>query len=357
LNSNVRVLIVTTPTASSPSPPAPGYVADIRAQPQALQQLLDSPIDPAALKLLGAPERFGRVVLTGMGASLHAQYPAFLTLAAAGLPVWHVETAELLGEAAGLLTADTLLWVTSQSGRSAEITALLDRLPGRRPAVFAFTNDTASPLAGSADAVIELHSGQEHAVGTRSYVNSLAAHLRAVTAALGRQTPADVKETPARLADYLAGWDEHLATWDAAVSQQILFAVGRGASPAAARTGGLIVKEAAKTPLEAMSAAQFRHGPLEMADGRLCVIVLQGAPSDAPLNRRLADDLSSFGANAIVLGSPGDASAPRLPAVHSDEARPLAEILPFQLLSVVLAERLGLEPGTFHQIAKVTTTL
>jgi glucosamine--fructose-6-phosphate aminotransferase (isomerizing) len=339
-------------------PPAtPGYVADIRHQPQALQQLLDSPVDHAALKLLRGLRQFDRVVLTGMGASLHAQYPAYLMLAAAGLPVWHLETAELLGGAAGLVTSQTLLWVTSQSGRSAEITALLDRVSGRRPAVLGFTNDPASPLAGSADAVIELHSGREHAVGTRSYVNSLAAHLRAIAAALGRETPAELNEMPARLAGYLSSWDEHLAAWDAAVAQQILFAVGRGASLAAARTGALIVKEGAKTPMEAMSASQFRHGPLEMADGRTCVIVLPGTPADAPLNRRLADDLSAFGANAIILGSPDQTTAPQLPSAHRDQARPLAEILPLQVLSVVLAERLGLEPGAFRQIAKVTTTL
>jgi glucosamine--fructose-6-phosphate aminotransferase (isomerizing) len=194
-------------------------------------------------------------------------------------------------------------------------------------------------------------------VGTRSYVNSLAAHLRATAAALGRETPAELYKMPARLADYLSGWPEHLATWDAAVAEQILFAVGRGASLAAARTGALIVKEAAKTPMEAASASQFRHGPLEMADSRTCVIVLPGTPADAPLNDRLASDLSSFGANAIMLATPGHPGGPELPAARSDETRPLGEILPFQALSVVLAERRGLEPGAFRQIGKVTTTL
>jgi glutamine---fructose-6-phosphate transaminase (isomerizing) len=348
---------VTKPLASPPPPATPAYVTDIHRQPQALQRLLDSPVDPAPRNLLRGLSGFSRVILTGMGASLHAQYPAYLTLASAGLPVWHVEASELLGGAAGLITADTLLWITSQSGRSAEIAALLDRLTGPRPVVLGFTNDPASPLAGSADAVIELHSGAEHTVGTCSYVNSVAAHLSGAAAALGRETPAELYEMPARLADYLGGWHEHLAAWDAAVAEPILFAVGRGASLAAAWTGALIVKEAAKTPMEAASAAQFRHGPLDMADDRTCVIVLPGAPADASLNDQLASDLSSFGANAVVLAAPGRRHGPQLPAAHSDETRPLAEILPFQALSVMLAERRGLEPGAFRQIGKVTTTL
>jgi glucosamine 6-phosphate synthetase-like amidotransferase/phosphosugar isomerase protein len=48
---------------------------------------------------------------------------------------------------------------------------------------------------------------------------------------------------------------------------------------------------------------------------------------------------------------------PWMPDVHADETRPIAEIVPFQLLSVLLAQRQGLEPGAFRQIGKVTTTL
>jgi glutamine---fructose-6-phosphate transaminase (isomerizing) len=339
----------------------PPYIADIRSQPEALQRLLDQGLPTPAQGLLQRLPTFGRVIMTGMGASLHALYPGFLALAAAGVPVWCIEAAELLSDAGGLVTADSLLWVTSQSGRSAEIAPLLARSPRPR-AILAVTNDVTGPLAAAADAVIELCSGEEHTVGTRSYLNSLAAHLMATEAALGRPVPRDVYDMPLRLAGYLKQWDDHLAAWDAAVSQDILFTVGRGASLAAARTGALIVKEAAKTPLEAMSAPQFRHGPLEMADAATCVIVLPGTAADAVANDRLAADLSAVGANAVRLtegqgpGRPGRAG-PWMPEVGADGTRPIAEIMPFQLLSVLLAQRRGLEPGAFRQIGKVTTTL
>ncbi len=333
----------------------PPYIADIRSQPEALQRLLDHGLPEPALALLQRLPSFDRVIMTGMGASLHALYPGFLALAAAGVPVWCIEAAELLSDAGGLITADSLLWVTSQSGRSAEIAPLLASSPRPR-AILAVTNDVAGRLAAASDAVIELCSGEEHTVGTRSYLNSLAAHLMATEAALGRPVPRDVCEMPGRLAGYLKEWDDHLAAWDAAVSQDILFTVGRGASLAAARTGALIVKEAAKTPLEAMSAPQFRHGPLEMADGSTCVIVLPGTAADAVPNDRLAADLSAVGANVVRLAA-GHGPGPWMPEVRADETRPIAEIVPFQLLSVLLAQRRGLEPGAFRQIGKVTTTL
>ena len=348
---------MTSPITSATPPTAPAYLSDIRHEPDSLQNVLDSHFEPDALAMLHGLHGFDRIVMTGMGASLHSLYPAFLTLASAGLPVWQVETAELLSEADKLVTQDTLLWITSQSGRSAEVAALLERVSARLPAVLGFTNDTTSPLVESSSAVVELHSGPEHAVGTRSYVNSLAAHARAAAVALERELPVEVSEAPVRLAEYLNRWEEHIAAWDSAVSEPILFAVARGASLAAARTGALIIKEAAKAPIEAMSAPQFRHGPLEMADERLCVIVLPGGRADTQLNQRLAADLAAFGANAITLALPGEGNGPELPGLTSDDARPLGEILPFQLLSVVLATRLGYEPGAFRQIGKVTTTL
>jgi len=341
-----------TSLSESATPP---YIADIRSQPEALQRLLDRGLSAEAAALLRRLPTFGRVVMTGMGASLHALYPGFLALAATGVPVWCIEAAELLSDAGGLVTADSLLWVTSQSGRSAEIAPLLARSPRPR-AILGVTNDMTGPLAAAADAVIELCSGEEHTVGTRSYLNSLAAHLMATEAALGRPVPRDVYDMPGRLAGYLQQWDDHVAAWDAAVSQDILFTVGRGASLAAARTGALIVKEAAKTPLEAMSAPQFRHGPLEMADGSTCVIVLPGTAADAVRGDRLAADLSAVGANVVRLAA-GHGPGPWMPEVRADGTRPIAEIMPFQLLSVLLAQRRGLEPGAFRQIGKVTTTL
>lgn len=333
----------------------PPYVADIRSQPEALQRLLDQGINDQARQLLSRLPTFGRVILTGMGASLYALYPAFLELAAAGLPVWCIEAAELLSQADGLITPDSLLWVTSQSGRSAEIAALLEQ-PRRPRAILGVTNETVSPLAAAADAVIELRSGAEHTVGTRSYLNSLAAHLLATAVAVQQPVPPELYQMPRRLATYLGQWDAQLNAWDRAVTENVLFAVGRGASLAAAQTGALIVKEAAKAPMEAMSAPQFRHGPLELADDRTCIIVLAGAAADLAPNDRLVADLLAVGANVVRLPAPS-AAGPQLPMAQADQVRPIAEIVPFQLLSVLLAERQGLEPGAFRQIGKVTTAL
>ncbi len=335
------------------------YEHDIHAQPEVLQHLLDGGLGREERRLLTSAATVDRIVLTGMGASLHGLYPSYLRLLNAGFPVWLVETAELLGPAGGLLTADTLLWVTSQSGHTAEVIALLNDFRVRPAAILGVTNSCDSPLARGCDVVLPLRSGTETTVGTRSYTNTLAISALAVDVILGVDTSSPaVGSVPQALADYLDDWDHHVARLDGVVPPgTALFALGRSSSLAAAATGALIVKEAAAHPIEPLSVPQFRHGPLEMAGSATTALILAGDAMSRPLNARLDEDLRSFDATTVWLDPSEESHGPRLPRLNDDVSRPFAEILPFQALSVALAHRAGRVPGTFSKINKVTTTL
>ena len=136
-----------------------------------------------------------------------------------------------------------------------------------------------------------------------------------------------------------------------------MFILGRGASLAATLTGSLIIKEAAGCSVEGLSVPQFRHGPLEMASPDLSVILLAGDPKDHELNAAMRQTLTSFGARVAWIDAPLDRDGLSMPTLTSALARPIAEILPLQLLSIVLAARADHEPGTFHKIGKVTGNL
>ncbi|GLP79999.1 SIS domain-containing protein [Mycobacterium antarcticum] len=346
---------MTDPRADSRSP----YEHDIHAQPDVLQQLLDSGLGAEGRHVLGLATSVDRIVLTGMGASLHGMYPSYLRLLDAGLPVWLVETAELLGPAGGLVTPTTLLWITSQSGHTAEVIALLSEARVRPAAILGVTNSDDSPLALGCDAVLSLRSGTEMTVGTRSYTNTLAVTALAADAILGAgSSERALRLVPQALSDYLHRWDEHVARLETDVLRDTaLFALGRSSSLAAAATGALIVKEAAAHPIEPLSAPQFRHGPLEMAGPAITTLILAGDGYSRPLNARLDDDLRSFGANTVWLDPREESHGPPLPHLTDDVTRPFAEILPFQALSVALARRASRVPGNFSKIGKVTTTL
>lgn len=327
------------------------YIENILEQPDALRTCVSN-FDGAALAgaRLGS---FERIVITGMGGSHFAGYPAWLTLIRAGLPVWHVESSELLHQMPELVTRKTLLIMLSQSGRSAEVLALLDKVVPAQ--VLAVTNDVKSPLAECANAVLDLHAGTEDTVSTKTYMNTIA-----VTALMARQLAGQSLDTARTELLHAADTLSHaLADWQllaAHIAERVgaperLLILGRGASLASACVGALVLKEAAKLNAEGMSAGQFRHGPLELADPRLSVLVLAGEGPGRALNERLVTDLQGYGARAHLLAAhSGDIVHP----AAAGAGLPIAEMLPLQMLSVHVAESTGFVPGQFRHSRKVT---
>jgi glucosamine--fructose-6-phosphate aminotransferase (isomerizing) len=103
-----------------------------------------------------------------------------------------------------------------------------------------------------------------------------------------------------------------------------------------------------------MPAGQFRHGPLEMCGPDLTVILFAGEQVTRDLNQRLAAALKSCGARVYWVGSEIE-HIPTLPMpLVVGLGRPLAEMLPIQLLTILLAEQAGVVPGKFRHIGKVT---
>ena len=370
----------------------PGYIVDILDQPKALRTGLSAWKGLEFKPIAASVRRSERVILTGMGSSYAALLPAWRSLIKAGIAAWHLDTAELLTLGSDFLAPNTLVIAASQSGRSAELIALSEQARGRSPLI-AMTNDPASPMTQGAAHVMELYSGVEHAVSTRSYLNTLAL-ASILGSAVYDESERDPwaramkpwVDTPDPIERYLERWRARVDALKAALGlPDRLILLARGASLASAFYGALINKEAAKWPLEAMNAAQFRHGPLELADSRLTALILAGnEPADRERNRRLARDVHRYGGRVLWLESEGEgltsgqsnASAEAceslspgrelptvptsaLPTFHFPHvpsfARAAAEILPLQLLSVALAELTGIEPGVFRHLQKVTS--
>jgi glutamine---fructose-6-phosphate transaminase (isomerizing) len=331
------------------------FLADLLAQPAALRDAVNR-YDTAALAGMRAAS-FDRIVIAAMGGSHFAGYPAWLTLAQAGLPVWRIEAGELLHHAAALVNKRTLLWLISQSGRSAEILALLDKVvPGQ---LLALTNDTGSPLAECANAVQQLHAGNEAVVSTKTYVNTLAVSQLIALQMAGKPLGA-ARESLLKAADDMAAYHARFDAHTTLLGEKVgvpgrLFILGRGASLAASSAAALTLKEAAKLNAEGMSAQQFRHGPYEIADSRVTALILAGDGQARPLNEKLAGDLRGLGVNALMVGSEPGADIPH-PAAE-DAGLPVVEILPFQLLTFPVAAATGIVAGQFRHSTKVTTVI
>jgi glutamine---fructose-6-phosphate transaminase (isomerizing) len=338
------------------------YIQDILSQPQALRAALENYSDDALRPLVARLGRLelDRIIIAGMGASYNAAYPAYLHLTGHSTPVMLINAAELLHAAYGLIGERTFLWLNSQSGRSAELVNLVERIqPAPPAALLACVNDTSSPLAAAANYCVPIHAGPEATVSTRTYVNMLATNLLVALTLTG----ADLGEGLQKLSVAADAMEIYLMDWQAHMDElELMLAplqdgviLGRGTSLAAVWNGSLINKEAAKCAFEGMHAADFRHGPLELVSPRLTAIIFEGALQTAHLNHELALNINRLGGNVIWIASQPDAtlSTVRLPAV-ADVARPLVEILPLQLLTLVMARQKGIEPGVFRYVPKVT---
>ena len=342
------------------------YTLDILSQPAAVQAALEN-FDSASLAPLAAALKrgdFDRVILTGMGASLYASYPTWLMLASAGIPALWVDTAELIHHVPSLVTSRTLLWLFSQSGKSAEIVSVLDfERVGRPAALLAAVNDLGSPLAqaatsfGKPSAYIPIRAEVEKTVSTRTYTNTLAVSQLGALALLEK----DIKSAREALMQTAARMEEYLSTWENRVERlgeqirvpQRLAILGRGTSMAAVFTGTLILGEAAKFMAAPFQAGEFRHGPLELANPDLTVLLFAGPPETRDLNWRLLKELRSYGVNAYWIGPDAVEWRIDLPEVPGI-GQPLMEILPIQLLSIHLARQNGVKPGEFFHSGKIT---
>ena len=336
------------------------YFKDIMAQPMSLGALADSLESQTLSETLQADVesgKFKRIVLTGMGSSLHSLYPMERKLVQLGHCVHRIETAELISGLEPFYDQSTLLVTVSQSGESAETVVLLRRA-NEFGHVIGVTNDLTSSLGRLSDTAIDIAAGAESTVSCKTYLCTLAA-LNWLGANLAGDSVhavvADLRIAQQAVAEYLQDWSSHVDQWRSHVEGiQSVFVSGRGDSLATAGTAGLILKESTRQHAEGMSSAAFRHGPLEMAGEKVLVVIVEGEGDDAALNHRLADDIRSGGGNAVLIGSGSrDRNLYSIPAMpHS--MRPLVEMLPINMLSLAIAARDGIEAGRFQRASKIT---
>ena len=117
-----------------------------------LSQRLDARFAEAVQKILQIP---GRVVVMGMGKSGHVGRKIAATLASTGTPAMFVHPAEASHGDLGMVTAHDVVLAISNSGESAELTAILPVLKRLGAPLIAITGNVQSTLARHADVALD----------------------------------------------------------------------------------------------------------------------------------------------------------------------------------------------------------
>ena len=341
---------------------------EIREQPEVLvgsAEGLVGQTDALALAATWCSDVEHPLVLTGMGSSLDACQAAASLLGRRGRPAVAVNTAELVHFRLPSLLPGSCVIAVSQSGRSAELVRLGESLREVDDVrLVAITNGPDNALAGLADLGVDMNAGPEAGPATKTFTATLVALTglvellaapelaRPILQRTVSRATAAAQQATALLTD-AEGLAARVEDWVGRRDHLVL--VGRGVGRASAEVGALLLKEASKTAAECLDAAEFRHGPLELAGPSLAAVVVSLEPTTLELDRRLLRDLDARSSATLAVGLPDPLGVgPRLVV---DPVHPLLDValasLPLQLLA--WSRTGGTGGDAFVVGAKVTT--
>jgi glucosamine--fructose-6-phosphate aminotransferase (isomerizing) len=301
-----------------------------------------------ATTLAGAnllPWRNENLSLTGMGAS----YNAILAVApsywktGAHASCWLAADLMLPGAHRNLRAVIAV----TQSGRSPEVVSCLARLPAHYPKLV-LTDDPRSPAAAEADLTVPLALLDDSAVRTLGYTGTLVA-LGLVRDALTGTVRTPDWELVACEVERLVPDAERFAerVLPAIRASRSFDVAGSAAHLGSAAQGALLLREVARLPSSPYETHQYLHGPLEVVEPGMTLILLGGARE-----AKLATSVAGQGVTVILVTTEEIPERDGLfvfPLPRAgDSLIPVFDILPLQMIALALAEELGVPTEEFR---------
>lgn len=325
---------------------------DIQREPGELVGILDFSFGSGRPALEEAARLLGHrpVCVTGIGSSWHAALAVGSVFEAGGRPCRVLDASELLHAA---VAAESAALVLSRSGRSFEVLAAAAKLRNAGAKIVAVTNDPSSPLARTADVVLQMRARPDHLVSVTMYsglalVGALAAACASGRCDTGlRETLADAFRAASASLEY---WREQIASSGWLHPAAPVYFLGRQGGLATAHEARLLWEEAAKAPAAALTTGGFRHGSQEMVRPgvRVGLWIQPQAHRDGDL--RTARQLVEMGAEVLLIGQ-----ALHCPGAVAIDVPPLpgawqfaVDVIPAQVAAEQLARLRGEDCDAFR---------
>ena len=325
---------------------------DIKGQPDSIQSVIDRQCGGEAFEAAEALRSAEDVIFTGMGSSLYACYAAAHLLIERGIRASVIDAAELLYYQLGLCRPGCTVVLVSRSGETVEVLKLLSALGATGARAVGVTSEPGSTLARETKPSLVVGSHRDQLVAIQSYTGTVAALVIVALTARG-ESLASIREGASPLPEAMRQAISESITRenpDTLLHTRAVYLLGRGPSLGSVREGALLFNEASRAPSVAMTAAEFRHGPVEVIDRDFFAFVFSSQAATAALDRQLALDIQAGGGHVIL-----SSDLARCEAVRPAYA-PVLEIIPVQIAAWQLAERKGIAPGSFRFAPLVTST-
>jgi glutamine---fructose-6-phosphate transaminase (isomerizing) len=312
-----------------------------------------------------------RVEIVAMGTAYHAgMIGSFLLESIARVPA-RAEIASELRCRNPIVEKETLYFVVSQSGETADTLLTLREIRNKGGRVMGVVNMVGSTMARESDGGVYIHAGPEMAVAsTKAFtcqlmsfnlIALLFARMRDLSLAEGRALVREIQEIPDKMRRVLDQAEEIARIARKYKNAQSFLYLGRGPNYPVALEGALKLKEIAYIFSEGMSAGDVKHGPIALVSEETPVVMIavKGDNLDKTISGMM--EINARKGRIIVVTNVDDERITRIAedVIRIPETReslsPLLTVIPLQLLAYYIAVELQRDVDRPRNLAKSVT--
>ncbi len=353
---------------------------EINEQPEAIVNTLRGHIsfDTSTVELEGFPysdeeiASIERVVLVGMGTSLHAAMVGRTWMETLARIPAEVDNSSEFRYRDPIINNHTLVVSISQSGETADTLAAMEEAMHKKALQVTLCNYEGTQTTHLADYTVYIRAGLEIGVAaSKTFVCSLTAlyllslYLGMRRGVLSRQRLQELIQELARLpqlmSTILAQQHQYEALGQKYARYTNVLYLGRGINFPMAMEGALKLKEISYIHAEGYPAGEMKHGPISLIDENMPVVAL--VPRDNLYEKMLGNvnEVRARGGIVIAIATEGDTDI--LDKAHevlyipraSPLVTPMLMAIPVQLLAYHIAVRRGCDVDQPRNLAKSVT--
>ncbi|MBN1758518.1 MAG: glutamine--fructose-6-phosphate transaminase (isomerizing) [Chitinispirillaceae bacterium] len=312
-----------------------------------------------------------RLIFVACGTSWHAALVGeYMIEEVAGIPV-EVEYASEFRYRNPIIGPNTLIFVISQSGETADTLAALREASFKGATVLGICNAVGSSIARETHGGVYLHAGPEIGVASTKAFTSQLTVLSLLTLLLGRMRRISnsdgvsiakaLEAVPDQVREILKQNDAIREIAENYARHNNFLYLGRSYNFPVALEGALKLKEISYVHAEGYPAAEMKHGPIALIDKDMPSVVI--AMKDSIYDKVISNiqEVKARGGSVIAIATEGDTEI----AKHARHViyipktipmlTPLLSVIPLQLLAYHIAALRGCEIDQPRNLAKSVT--
>ena len=313
-----------------------------------------------------------RVVLSGCGTALHAaMIGEYLIESLAQIPT-EFEVASEFRYRNLPMDKDTLVFVLSQSGETADTLAALRESRRKGHRTLGICNNVASTIARESDGGVYMHAGPEIGVAaTKSFTSQvtilvlvalLLGRIRNLSSSGGSRIIAELEELPSKIEKILAMEQEIASVARRYAQAKVMLFMGRQFNYPVALEGALKLKEISYIAAMGYPSAELKHGVIALVNPETPSVFI--APDDPVFSKNLSniEEVKARGGPVIAIGTEGKGAELSLVCDDvilipqaSEILTPILASVVLQIFAYYIAVELGCDVDKPRNLAKSVT--